>query len=76
MITCVNKADIISYMLLSKDIKLKQSISDKTARSPFLDFTTYHSSTMAANDIHVRLCLQEIVKLDLEVKALIQVIID
>ena len=28
---------------------------------------------MAANDIHVRLCLQEIVKLDLEVKALIQV---
>ncbi|KAK3590197.1 hypothetical protein CHS0354_041255 [Potamilus streckersoni] len=31
---------------------------------------------MAANDIHVRLCLQEIVKLDLEVKALIQDIRD
>ncbi|XP_052771349.1 vesicle transport protein SEC20-like isoform X2 [Mya arenaria] len=27
---------------------------------------------MAADDIHVRLCLQEIVKLDLEVKAIIQ----
>jgi len=28
---------------------------------------------MAAEDIHVRLCLQEIVKLDLEVKAIVQV---
>jgi len=28
---------------------------------------------MAAEDIHVRLCLQELVRLDLEVKAIIQV---
>lgn len=28
---------------------------------------------MEAEDIHVKLCLQEIVKLDLEVQALIQV---
>lgn len=29
---------------------------------------------MAAEDIHVRLCLQDIIKLDLEAKALIQVL--
>ena len=30
-------------------------------------------TNMAADDIHVRLCLQEIVKLELEAKAIIQV---
>jgi len=33
----------------------------------------YRRHKMAAEDIHVRLCLQEIVKLDLEVKAIVQV---
>jgi hypothetical protein len=35
-----------------------------------------HDGTMAAEDIHVRLCLQDIIKLDLEAKAIIQVLRD